>query len=94
MIIIFNHSKPEGKLSKKVNRITLAIIKDNNNIIAQGEARCSIKDVFNKEAGRIIALRKATENLDKDLKGEIWRKYVNRRTVNLKKSEMSLVSSI
>ena len=94
MIIIFNHSKPKGKLAKKISRITLAIIKDNNNIIAQGEARCSVKDVFNKEEGRIFALRRATRNLDKDLKREVWRRYVNRRTVSLKKSETSLVSSI
>lgn len=94
MIIVFNHRKPEGKLAKKVSRITLALIKDQGEIIAKGEAVCSIKDVFNKEKGRILALRKATEDLPKELKASIWKKYVKRKDVNLLKSEMSLVSSI
>jgi len=93
MIIVFNHREPEGKLSKKIRRITLALVKDQGEIIASGESRCSIKDIFNKETGRILALREATKDLSKELKEQVWKKYVNRKTVNLKKSEMSLVSS-
>lgn len=43
-----------------------------------GTAFCSVKDVFNKEKGRKIALTKALSHLNRDFRREIWQAYFDR----------------
>lgn len=49
-------------------------------IIAYGKSVCIAPDQFNKETGRLIALRRAiTELDDPKLKGEVFKSYLGRR---------------
>jgi regulatory protein YycI of two-component signal transduction system YycFG len=80
--------------SRRQRRKTICLILNkDNNVIAAGEAQCSRKDVYLKEEGRLISLRRALEigTVNQELRGAAWKAYRNRKTTQ--KVQTPVISS-
>lgn len=51
--------------------------------IHEGKAVCGILDVFNKETGRVLAMKKAMQGIPRNTREVIWQKYHGRKTSDL-----------
>ena len=53
----------------------LIIDVDTKKVAVKGVAICSDEDQFNYRSGRILSLERATKNLTKDIKKQIWNTF-------------------
>ena len=87
--IRFRHEHPDGFIFAgdtrhgKVRALTSCFIEgqemDRWAAVAQGEARCSLDDRFQKETGRKLALQRAVAHFPQVLRGTIWDAYLSRK---------------
>lgn len=70
--------------NSKGNRITECFINQDKTEIATGRSSCSSKDLFTKQKGKRIALKKALEilGLNKQERGDFWFDYLNQSKYN------------
>lgn len=63
-----------------ISDITMCEIKNLNGWLgAKGYAFCSVKDIFNKEKGRKLSLRRALKTFSKDFSTHVWKAYFDRK---------------
>jgi len=77
--IRWKHSQENGMLGpvpiKGLSQCSV-LLEDMN--IGVGVAGCSVRDVFSKEAGRRVSLKRAIETLPRPVRAEIWAGYHGR----------------
>lgn len=61
-----------------VTGVTICYIEKNDVLINTGVSCCTERDIFNKETGRIIALRRASNGLSYEDRKDIHEAYENR----------------
>lgn len=73
-----HHNKMDWYNSEPLNAITKCRV-IHMNVEAVGEAKCDMRDNFNKETGRKLSLARAIEMFPKNVRTEIWDSYLNRK---------------
>ena len=71
--------KVEFSYEREARKTHCTILDESDNVVSHGVAKCSVKDQFNKNTGRKVALTHALELFGKWERGQVWNAYFQAR---------------
>lgn len=77
----YDWANKDGQQTKVPFATSAKVFDSKGNLLTMGEAHCGQKDLYNKEIGRKISLKRALNSLSlhKEMRTRIWKDYLNRK---------------